>query len=73
MLLVLLCLGVLASFLLVLLDGDDLDVLFVGDLLLGGISVGLVSNDVEGADVAAGDRSVEVLLVLIVVSLVDGH
>jgi len=63
----------LAEDLLVLLDSDHVGILLVGDLLSGVLELVGVLHDVEGADVAAGDGSVEVLLVGWVPSLVDCH
>ena len=63
----------LAEDLLVLLDSDNVGILLVGDLLSGVLELVGVLHDVVGADVAAGDGSVEVLLVGWVPSLVDCH
>ena len=63
----------LAGDLLVLLNGDDFDARILLNPQFGSLSVSLIFDDVEGADVAAGDGSVEVLLQRVVEPLVDGH
>ena len=62
-----------AEDLLVLFDSDNVGILLVSNLLSGVLELVGVLDDVEGADVAAGDGSVEVLLVGWVPPLVDRH